>query len=171
MARPKPRPARPSAMDNDSGRNPQKHVGGSIFPAARQGQAITASVYFADDGGHRYGYHKAGKPRFADAGRDTVADGGRRAQWSDAWGMAGAELTFRNRWMQTLNLGKFIRPRIGAMMDGRTDMRPTAIAIPPRSFGNPLPVSVLPGGRMVAPGRVTRWQQASNIWPTMGKQD
>jgi hypothetical protein len=154
-------------VENTSGRNPHRHIRGNIFPAARQGQAITASVYLGDDGSDPIPIYRS---RPDNAGKDTLRDlrpGMDDSQWDPAWGMAGANRNMRNRWFETINLGKLFAPRIGAMMDGRSDMRPSAIAVPIRAAGQPPPMAI--GGRMVAPGRVTRWQQASLRWQNMGK--
>jgi len=151
-------------------RDPRAQVRGHIFPAATQARGLTASVYWGDAGEGEHPIQMYARPD--NAGRDTLPDRRRGAadtQWDPAFGMEGANDSIRMRFLNSINLGKFIRPTIGAYMNGRSDMRPSAVAIHPRVAGEPLPVSRLPGGRMVAPGRVTRWEQASLIWPQMGK--
>lgn len=155
-------------------RDPQAQVSGNVFPAARQARGLTASVYWGDAGDGEYGIldHSPIWMDTSNAGRDTVPTlrpGSRDSQWDDAWGMRGANTEFRNRFLVSLNLGKFIRPTIGSYMNGRSDERPTAMAISPRVFGEPRPILSQTRGRMMAPGKVTSWNQASLVWPRFGQ--
>lgn len=155
---------------------PPDGLSGSIFPAAVQARGLTASVYWGDAGDGEYDIGGRTSPIWMDpsnAGRDTVPTlrpGRGDSQWDPAYGMEGANTSFRYRFLNSLNLGKFIRPTIGAYMGGRSDMRPTATAIHPRTGGEPPPQSIT-RGRMVAPGKVTSWEQSSLIWPRFGRNN
>lgn len=150
-------------------RDPRSQLEGNVFPAADQARALTGSVWWGDSGLSENDY-KALRLRVDDQGRDTVADGGERAQFSTAYGMADSRDSFRHRFLNTLNLGKLIRPYRATVGNGRSDMMPAAEAVSRLATGYPATpaVSRLPGGRMVAPGRVTRWPLSSLIWQPMG---
>jgi hypothetical protein len=161
--------------ETTGGRNPRSQLRGNIFPAATQPVGFTASVYWGDAGDGEHDILSTGRIWMdeSNAGRDTLPTlrpGSQDKQWDDAFGMRGANTSFRYRFLNSLNLGKFIRPTIGSYMNGRSDMRPTATAIHPRTMGEPPPMSIT-GGRMMAPGRVTRWEQASLIWPRFGRDN
>src|SRR5690348_16241101 len=109
--------------------DPHEKVSGNIFPSAFQPRGLTASVYWGDAGDGEYSFNPPLSLDDSNAGRDTVPTlrpGRGDAQWDDAWGMRGANNTFRYRFLNSLNLGKLIRPTIGAYMNGRDDMRPMA---------------------------------------------
>lgn len=151
-------------------RDPHSQLRGNVFPAARQALPITGSVWWGDAGDTEFDYGSAPNLRYADAGRDTLADGGPRDHQSSAYGMADAYDSFRKRFLNTLNLGKLIRLQRATVGNGQSDMRPTAEAVNRLTHGYPASpaVSRQPGGRMVAPGRVTRWPMTSLAWSPMG---
>ena len=159
------------------GDSPETRISGNVFPSAFQPRGLTASVYWGDAGdGERPFDPPLGNLDPANAGRDTLPTlhGGPGSptgdsQWDPSWGMAGANTSFRYRFLNSLNLGKLFRPTIGSYMNGRSDMRPVATAIHPRAFGEAKPVQSLTGGRTMAPGRVTNWEQASLVWPRFGR--
>lgn len=162
---------RENALQGDtSERDPHSHIRGNVFPAARQARALTGAIWWGDNGLNEHDYDSVLHPRYADVGRDTVADGGPRDQGSYAYGMEEAYISFRERLLNTLNLGKLIRPYRATVGNGRSDMMPTAMAVNRLTQGYPAtpPVSNKPGGRMVAPGRVTRWPMTSLSWMPMG---
>lgn len=152
--------------------DPHERVSGNIFPSAFQPRGLTASVYWGDAGDGEYDFIPPLSLDASNAGRDTVPTlrpGAADAQWDAAWGMRGANTTRRMRFLNSLNLGKLIRPTIGSYMNGRSDIRPMAEAIHPRAYGELVPQQSLTGGRMVAPGRITNWEQASLVWPRFGR--
>lgn len=162
------------AVDTPGSDSPATRISGNVFPAAFQPRGLTASVYWGDAGDGEYDFRPPLSLDPSNAGRDTVPTlrpGSQDAQWDPAFGMRGANNTRRMRFLNSLNLGKFIRPRIGSYMNGGSDMRPTATAIHPRAYGELVPQQSLTRGRMVAPGRITRWEQASLIWPQFGSRD
>ena len=160
---------------NVGGDSPETRISGNVFPSAFQPRGLTASVYWGDAGDGEIPIGMPTSPIWMDvtnAGRDTVPTlrpGFQDSQWDPAFGMEGANTSFRYRFLNSLNLGKFIRPTIGAYMNGRSDMRPVATAIHPRAYGEMKPQLSQTGGRMTAPGRVTNWEQASLIWPRFGR--
>jgi hypothetical protein len=162
------------AYPEDSGfqeRDPQQHLRGNVFPAARQARGLTGAIWWGDNGSTERPL-SALDSRTPDIGRDTVADGGPRVQWDPAYGMDDARDSFRYRFLNSLNLGKLIRPYRATIGNGRSDMMPAAEAVNRLTMGYPAtpPVSNQPGGRMVAPGRVTRWPMTSLIWQPMGQR-
>lgn len=158
----------------DAERDPHAQLSGNVFPAAFQPRGLTASVYWGDAGDGENDILR-NSPIWMDesnAGRDTVPTlrpGSQDGQWDPGYGMRGANTSFRYRFLNSLNLGKFIRPTIGSYMNGRSDMRPVAMAIHPRAYGEAQPTLSRTGGRMMAPGKVTNWNQASLVWPRFGQ--
>lgn len=151
-------------------RDPQAQINGNVFPPARQARGLTASVYWGDAGDSERPYSVPLSLNVAAGGQDTVSNRGAGSQVSEPfWGMQDAWDSFRYRFLNTLNLGKIIRPTVGSYMNGRSDMRPVAEAIHPRAMGEVTPVLSRTGGRMMAPGKVTRWEQASLVWPRFGQ--
>jgi hypothetical protein len=166
-------PQRERVTDDESGahqRDPRSQLAGNIFPAADQARAITGTVWWGDTGLSENPIDEREGPRFDDAGRDTVADGGPRVQFQGEYGMWDARDTFRYRFLNSLNLGKLIRPYRATVGNGRSDMMPAAEAVNRLTLGYPATpaVSNRPGGRLVAGGRVTRWPLNSLIWKPMG---
>lgn len=146
-------------------RDPREDIGGSIFPAASSAIGPGQGTLYGDAGDGEHQYSLPGIRRaMRDAGRDMVADGGGRDQWSPPlWGMERANSEYRTRFLVALDQPSVARPRFAVFA-----MRPSATAIHPREFGEPGGVQTR---RMVAPGRVTKWGQPSLVWPELGTRN
>lgn len=138
-------------------------LSGHVFPAAVQPIGPVTGRFYGDAGDGEQRIAQNGL-RPEDAGRDLVADGGPRAQWSaPLWGMNDAATEYRTRYLVALDAPSAAgRPQFAPRSMA---MRPSATAVPVRAFGEPAGVQTR---RVVAPGRVTRWEQPNLVWPEFG---
>ena len=145
-------------------------LSGHVFPAAVSPIGPVPGRYFGDAGDGEHPINEGGRGSRArypqDAGRDLISDGGAQVQWAPPfWGMRYSAVDFRNRFFVALDEPNAAgRPQFAPRSMA---MRPSATALHPRIFGEPGGVQTR---RMVAPGRVTRWEQPSLVWPEFGSK-
>jgi hypothetical protein len=158
----------PAPQPGDAEYLPQRRMtmlSGHVFEAAVQPIGPVTGRFYGDAGDGEHLLRGGFRDRYpADAGRDLVADGGPRAQWSEPlWGMNDSATEYRSRYLVALDEPSAAgRPQFAPRS---LAMRPSATAVPVRSFGEPSGVATR---RTVAPGRVTRWNQSSLVWPEYG---
>jgi hypothetical protein len=145
---------------------------GAYFPPAVQPIGPCTGLFFGDAGDGEHPINEGGRGAIArypqDAGRDWPADTPARGQgfvqWSPPlWGMDDSATEYRTRFLVALDEPSAAgRPQFAPRS---LAMRPSATALHPRVFGEPSGVATR---RTVAPGRVTRWNQPSLVFPEFG---
>jgi hypothetical protein len=145
-------------------------LNGAIFEPAVQPISWWQGPLYGDagDGEHSISGNGGGiHNRYPqDAGQRLSADNAGAVAFTafghPRWGMSDAATEYRSRYLVALDLPSIARPHFAPRS---LAMRPSAEALPVRLSGEPPGVQTR---RTVAPGKVTRWEQSSIVWPQFG---
>src|SRR5260221_8101586 len=95
----------PDKVPQAGARDPRDDLDGYVFPPAMQPVTASSGQFYGDAGD---GYNPFTIPlavrAAVNAGRDTLDDNyGPPVQWADAWGMAGSNDSYSNRYLVALD--------------------------------------------------------------------